>query len=83
MKLKYFAWIAEIIGKREEIIELPERVKTIDDLINWLSLADNSYKIAFEDKNKLKYAINQILSQQNDKITNNDEIAFFPPMTGG
>ncbi|MGI9312762.1 MAG: MoaD/ThiS family protein [Alphaproteobacteria bacterium] len=55
----------------------------MDDLINWLSLADNSYKIAFEDKNKLKYAINQILSQQNDKITNNDEIAFFPPMTGG
>ena len=83
MKLKYFAWIAEIIWKREEIIELPEKVKTINDLINWLSLEDNSYKIAFEDTNKLKYAINQILSQQNDKITNNDEIAFFPPMTGG
>ncbi|MAU86324.1 MAG: molybdopterin converting factor subunit 1 [Alphaproteobacteria bacterium] len=83
MKLKYFAWIAEIIGKREEIIELPEKVKTINDLIYWLSLEDNSYKIAFEDTNKLKYAINQILSQQNDKITNNDEIAFFPPMTGG
>tara|TARA_B110000438_G_C15740780_1_gene618355 strand:+ start:504 stop:755 length:252 start_codon:yes stop_codon:yes gene_type:complete len=83
MKLKYFAWVAEIIEKREEEIELPDYVKTIDDLMNWLSDKNDGYRIAFNDKKKIKYAINQTLSKEYDSISRNDEVAFFPPMTGG
>ena len=53
MKLKYFAWVAEIIEKREEEIELPDYVKTIDDLMNWLSDKNDGYRIAFNDKKKI------------------------------
>ena len=40
MKLKYFAWVRERIGKAEEMIEPPAGVRTVDDLIKWLSARD-------------------------------------------
>jgi len=44
---------------------------------------DESYEAAFANRKQIKFAINQKLSRSNAKITNNDEVAFFPPMTGG
>ena len=83
MKIKYFAWVAEIIDKREEEIEVPDYVIDVNTLINFLCTIDESYEAAFANKKQIKFAINQKLSRSNAKITNNDEVAFFPPMTGG
>ena len=83
MKLKYFAWIAEIIDKREESLEIPSEIETIGQLIDYLSSIDEAYKKAFEKRKSIKFAVNQVLVNENELISKADEVAFFPPMTGG
>ena len=83
MIVKYFSWIKEHIGKSEEVIDLPIDITTIKELIIYLENLNENYKLAFEKKNLIKIAINKSYSSLDDKIDNNDEIAFFPPVTGG
>tara|TARA_B100000900_G_C20331184_1_gene614276 strand:+ start:47 stop:298 length:252 start_codon:yes stop_codon:yes gene_type:complete len=83
MRLKYFAWIAEIIDKREESLEIPSEIETVGQLINYLSAIDEAYNVAFEKRKNIKFAVNQVLVDENEFISKSDEIAFFPPMTGG
>ena len=83
MNLKYFAWIAEIIDKREESLEIPSGIETIGQLIDYLSSIDEAYKKAFEKRKSIKFAVNQDLVDENELISKADEVAFFPPMTGG
>ena len=83
MVVKYFSWIKEHIGKSEEVIDLPIGITTINELIIYLENLNENYRLAFEKKNLIKIAINKSYSSLDDKIDNNDEIAFFPPVTGG
>ena len=83
MVVKYFSWIKEHIGKSEEVIDLPADITTIKELILYLENLNDDYRLAFEKKNLIKIAINKSYSSLDDKIDNNDEIAFFPPVTGG
>ena len=83
MVVKYFSWIKEHIGKAEEVIDLPAGITTIKELISYLENLNDDYRLAFEKKNLIKIAINKSYSSIDDKIDNNDEIAFFPPVTGG
>jgi molybdopterin synthase sulfur carrier subunit len=83
MVIKYFSWIKEHIGKSEERIELPVNVSTIEELMLYLENLNDKYKLAFKKKDLIKIAINKSYSSIDDKISNNDEIAFFPPVTGG
>ena len=83
MVIKYFSWIKEHIGQSEERIELPVNVSTIKELMLYLENLNDKYKLAFKKKDLIKIAINKSYSSIDDKINNNDEIAFFPPVTGG
>ena len=83
MVIKYFSWIKEHIGKSEERIELPVNVSTIKELMLYLENLNDKYKLAFKKKDLIKIAINKSYSSIDDKRNNNDEIAFFPPVTGG
>ncbi|MDC6453066.1 molybdopterin converting factor subunit 1 [Alphaproteobacteria bacterium] len=83
MVIKYFSWIKEHIGKSEERIDLPVNVSTIEELMLYLENLNDKYKLAFKKKDLIKIAINKSYSSIDDKISNNDEIAFFPPVTGG
>jgi|TARA_B110000503_G_C7057989_1_gene375332 molybdopterin synthase sulfur carrier subunit len=83
MIIKYFSWIREHVGKSEEEINLPESVVTIDDLINYLISVNEVYKIAFLKRDLIKIAVNKSYSSAGTKINDKDEIAFFPPVTGG
>ena len=83
MKVKYFAWVRERIGKAEETIEPPLSVRTIDDLIAWLTRQGEGYAYAFEKPKVIRAAIDQAHVRQDALITGAREIAFFPPMTGG
>ena len=83
MKVKYFAWVRERIGKAEEIIEPPGNVRTVEDLIAWLSKRGETYAHAFETPRVIRAAIDHAHVKSDATIAGAREIAFFPPMTGG
>lgn len=83
MKLMYFAWVRERIGKAEEVIEPPATVSTVGDLISWLSSRGEEYAHAFETPKVIRAAIDHTHVRPETAIAGAREIAFFPPMTGG
>jgi molybdopterin synthase sulfur carrier subunit len=83
MKIKYFAWVRERVGKAEETIDPPGSVRTVGDLIGWLAQRDDSYARAFERPAVIRAAIDHAHVQPDAMISGAREIAFFPPMTGG
>ncbi len=83
MKVKYFAWVRERVGKAEETIEPPPGVRTVDELIAWLSKQGEGYAYAFETPRIIRAAIDHTHVRPDAAIAGAREIAFFPPMTGG
>jgi len=83
MKLKYFAWVRERIGKAEETIEPPADVRTIGELMAWLARRGETYAYAFEKPLVIRAAIDHAHVKTDAPIADAREIAFFPPMTGG
>ena len=83
MKVKYFAWVRERIGIAEEMVEPPAGVRTVDDLIGWLSKRGETYAYAFEKPKVIRAAIDHTHVKSDTMIAGAREIAFFPPMTGG
>ena len=83
MKLRYFAWVRERIGKPEEEVELPTGIATVADLVAWLSRRGEEYAHAFENPTVVRAAIDQAHVKADAPIAGAREIAFFPPMTGG
>jgi molybdopterin synthase sulfur carrier subunit len=83
VRLRYFAWVRERIGKPEEDVDVPADVETVGDLVQWLSKRGEEYGYAFENPKVIRVAIDQTHVQSGTSINNAREIAFFPPMTGG
>ncbi|HRO01063.1 molybdopterin converting factor subunit 1 [Nitrobacter sp.] len=83
MKVLYFAWVRERIGKAEEALDPPAAVATVADLIAWLSQRGEEYAYAFEKPKVIRAAIDRMHVNQDTAIAGAREIAFFPPMTGG
>jgi molybdopterin synthase sulfur carrier subunit len=83
MKLVYFAWVREKTGMSEENITLPPEVTTVAHLIDWLVARGDNYQRAFGDLAVVRVAVNQEYVQFNTAVTEGDEVAFFPPVTGG
>ena len=83
MKLIYFAWVRERIGKAEEEVQLPADVATIADLARWLAGRGEEYAYAFENPKVVRAAIDRVHVQPQAAIKGAREIALFPPMTGG
>lgn len=83
IKLRYFAWVRERIGKPEEEVELPGGVATIGELMTWLAARGEEYAHAFENPKVIRAAIDRSHVKPQAAIAGAKEIAFFPPMTGG
>lgn len=83
MKLLYFAWVRERIGKTEEQVAPPAEVSTVAELMAWLAGRGEEYAYAFENPKVIRAAIDRKHVQPSTKIADAREIAFFPPMTGG
>ena len=83
MKLLYFAWVRERVGKPQEDVELPASVATVGDLMVWLAKRGDEYAHAFENPKIIRAAIDRAHVRPDTTIAGAREIAFFPPMTGG
>jgi len=83
VKLVYFAWVRERIGKGEETVEPPPGVATVDELMTWLAGRGEEYAHAFANRKVIRAAIDRTHVRPETKIGGATEIAFFPPMTGG
>jgi molybdopterin synthase sulfur carrier subunit len=83
MKLKYFAWVRERVGMAEETVEPPAGVRTVEELIAWLSGRSEAYAYAFDKPKVIRAAIDHAHVRPDAAIAGAREIAFFPPMTGG
>ena len=83
VKLLYFAWVRERIGRTEETVEPPAAVRTVGDLVGWLAGRGEEYAQAFENPKVVRAAIDRTHVRPDAAIAGAREIAFFPPMTGG
>jgi molybdopterin synthase sulfur carrier subunit len=83
MKILYFAWVRERIGKTEEVVEPPPSVRTAGDLVTWLKARGEEYDYAFERPEVIRIAIDQLHVSHGTSIEGAREVALFPPMTGG
>ncbi len=81
IKILYFAWVRERIGKRSESLET--EAKTVAELVEELRQKEARYDMAFSDLNALQVAVDQNLTNFDHSLANAKEVAFFPPMTGG
>ena len=82
MKIIYFASVKEFLGVSEEKIILKKSC-TILELIEVLIKKDKKYKYVFSNLDKVKCAVNSSYVNYNTVVYNKDELAFFPPVTGG
>jgi len=83
VRLLYFAWVRERVGKTDEVLTPPAEVVTVADLMAWLAGRGEEYAYAFENRNVIRAAIDRNHVQPGTAIAGAREIAFFPPMTGG
>ncbi len=83
MKLLYFAWVREKTGIGEETVPLPEGVSTARDLVAWLKERGDGFTAAFSEDGLVRVAVNQEYATLDEPVAEGDEVAFFPPVTGG
>jgi molybdopterin synthase sulfur carrier subunit len=83
VRLLYFAWLRERVGAAEEEVELPAGVATVADLIGWLQARGPGFAAAFATTKTIRCAVNQSFAGPEAAVATGDEVAFFPPVTGG
>lgn len=83
VRIVYFAWVRERLGKGSEELDLPESVKTVGDLIAHLSTLGEEYEAVFAVPQVIRAAIDEEHADHGEAIGTAREIALFPPMTGG
>ena len=83
MQLLYFGWVRSKIGVSGETIDPPADVADVRGLIDWLQTRGSGYSDAFGDLSVIRVAVNQEMAELDAAIAAGDEVALFPPMTGG
>ncbi len=83
VKVLFFAGLREQLGTPGEEIELPAGVTTVAGLRTFLSNKNQSWKTALAEGKPIRMAVNQDMAQPTARIKAGDEVAFFPPVTGG
>ena len=83
MKILYFAWLRAKTGIAEEEVSPPADVKDVAALLDWIKGRGDGYAKALEDLSVVRVAVNQEHVQTDHPVEEGDEIALFPPVTGG
>jgi len=83
MNVLYFAWVRQKTGRSEEVVEYTPALRTVGDLARMLAARGGGFAEAFADMNRLRAAVNQLHAGLDTVLAAGDEVAFFPPVTGG
>jgi len=83
MKILYFAWLREQVGTDREEVSPPAGVVDVGALVAWLKDRSDGHAEALGDIARVRVAVNQEAVGLDHPVAAGDEIAFFPPMTGG
>lgn len=83
IEMLYFAWVREVIGTGQERVDPPAGVDTVGALIDWLAASSDTHATAFENRERLRAAVDQAFVTLDASIVGAKEIAIFPPVTGG
>ena len=83
MHIKYFSWVRDQIGVESENITLSSEITSVNDLLNYLKNKSEKHNKALSDISVIRCAVNMEVVNLDFSIDDNDEIALFPPMTGG
>jgi molybdopterin converting factor subunit 1 len=83
MKLQYFAWLRDSMGCDSEHIALPNKVKNVGMLLDWLSTQDERFRKAFEYIDVVLVSVNLSYADRNHPVRDEDEVMLAPPIAGG
>ncbi len=83
LQVLYFAWLRERMGRGEETLPLPPGVHTVGALAAWLGARDDAGARAFAEPTVVRAAVNQAFAPPDTPLQGGEEVAFFPPVTGG
>jgi sulfur-carrier protein len=83
VKLVYFAWVRERVGRAEEEISVPSSVATAGDLLDWLRSRGPEYRHALAEPAAIRVAVDRVHAGRETLLAGAREVALFPPMTGG
>jgi molybdopterin converting factor subunit 1 len=83
LTILYFAWLRERVGTGEERVSVPPETRTVADLVTFLSARSPAYEAAFRNRKTIRCAVNQEFAGPATELAAGDEVAFFPPVTGG
>lgn len=83
VRILYFASLRERMGRGEETLSLPDGVASVGQLADWLRARDARGEAAFAHPALVRAAVNQDFAQPDAAVRDGDEVAFFPPVTGG
>jgi len=83
MKILYFAGLRQRTGTGEENVSPPDSVRDVASLVEWLKQRSPEFAEALADTSTLRVAVNQEFASYDTALSGNEEVALFPPMTGG
>ena len=83
IRVKYFARLSEALGLKSEELAHSEQINSAEDIINTLIARGETWAREFSGDNKILVAVNQEMSERDAAVNDGDEVAFFPPVTGG
>lgn len=83
MRVLYFAWVRQKVGLAEETVSPPSEVRDVAGLMGWLGSRSPGHAAAFANARQIRAAVNQDFARPDQPVAPGDEVAFFPPVTGG